>query len=139
MTREIKFRAWVKPLKRYCPIQSIEFDWEGNIDEVWVYVEENVQQPFYAKEVIIEQNTGLKDKNGKEIYGGDIVKAKGEAVINQCIFLDAIAEVVWVPSAAGFGEKFVGKDKPMVPFGSFEYEIIGNIHEKPELLEERER
>lgn len=93
-----------------------------------------VYKNILHKEFIWEQSTGLKDKNGKEIYEGDIVRAIGEITLNDDIADNPIAEVMWVDSAAAFGEKYIIKDVPMIPFGLYAYEIIGNIHETPELI-----
>lgn len=65
----------------------------------------------------VEQFTGLHDKNGKEIYEGDIFKGSW--------YNCKTIEVKWLDSAAGFNTPFRMKD----------YEVIGNIHETPELLE----
>lgn len=84
-----------------------------------------------SDEVILMQSTGLKDKNGKEIFEGDIVDYKGrEAVIK------------WHGSYASFIYRFVDGLQERVSeweplfLAYYHFEIIGNIYENPELSEE---
>ncbi len=77
-------------------------------------------------ELIAEQYTELKDKNGKEIYEGDIVDA---------VDLYSPADVAWHNTKAGFFV-FHDADDWYFPISNLlNVEVIGNIHENPELLE----
>lgn len=86
-------------------------------------------------ELIIEQDTGLKDKNGKEICEGDIVRyniwLRGSAKNLSCTTVVEwwSGEEEYYPccTTSGFA----------LPYGEDGYEVIGNIHENPELLEHK--
>lgn len=90
----------------------------------------------------VGQYTGLKDKNGKMIFEGDVVKGVAFST-------DFIGVIIWIEEIAGFGVRyFNNKREPtawenssilkMIQKGhkdKFAAEIIGNIHDNPELLE----
>lgn len=78
-----------------------------------------------ADKFIVEQDTGLKDKNGRKIYDGDIVKMPDYRVKPRC---EAVKYY-----KAGFNPFQEGCMECWSPDGD-EVEVIGNIHENPELL-----
>ena len=124
--RELKLRAWYKPYKQMCQVESLRFDVNG------VYTAVLIEEPFYdrklveADEIAIEQYTGLKDKNGTEIYEGDIL-------------IDDTGEPTeyWVVkfSDGGFVGECAGVAEPL--FELTNLEVVGNIHEDSELVEEK--
>lgn len=142
--RELKFRAWHKPYNEMCEVASLWFNYDGTLRTV-VIIENmfNDQKVVKADDVIVEQHTGLKDKNGKEIYEGDILKWKChreivEGGVEEIEIIEKIAKVYWEEGDASFvvGHwlrqlgRLVNEDKN-------EAEVIGNIHENPELLERK--
>lgn len=100
----------------------------GNI---WIIDEDSVAGEWIVNnDIHLMQSTGLKDKNGKEIFEGDIVDYKGrEAVIK------------WHGSYASFIYRFVDGLQERVSeweplfLAYLKCEVIGNIYENPELLE----
>ena len=125
MSRELKFRAWVNDhWVDWIPTCKTLGAYNANIIDTDGYTFEE-DNPF-----IVEQYTGLKDKNGKEIYEGDIVDYAGECT---CV-------IQYEDEGARFIHRDISDDFPFGSNGLGEYngnlfEVIGNIHENPELLE----
>ena len=125
-----RFRAWDKKNKNF--IFDIEDenkrDWEITELEQCRYFGEYLCMP---DRYIVEQCTGLKDKNGRLIYEGDIVNILCE-IEEQGVIEWATEEAQFVVSAeqAGFVANFDN-------YRGSDLEVIGNIHENADLLEER--
>ena len=120
--REFKFRAWDSKQKGM--INSPMYE-KG----MGVVVINDTFKKAQDDEFVIMQYTGLKDKNGKEIYEGDIVKGKSIGIITwdlTCCWYSVVSNLV----------KYPIKPYTEILFNNGEeWEIIGNIHENPELLE----
>ncbi len=131
--REIKFRAWDKELAEMNRVTSIHFIDEFNKNKGYedvVYVEGQIDATPLSK-IELMQDTGLKDKNGKEIYEGDIIKNNFAETIGSIMFADC-----------GYWIKTINKDifdntiyHVLGQYDGEVLEIIGNIYENPELLE----
>jgi len=122
--REIKFRAWDGKIMDYEPAQCTDGPEVTGLNHNIKCMFEDWHSPKY---LALMQYTGLKDKNGKEIYEGDIIKTEAEPHR----FEQVIEKVYFDVSEAGFRvDSF--------RFGNEMYlnrtEIVGNIFENPELL-----
>lgn len=135
--RDIKFRAWDNLEKDYLNEEDMAINNLNNIFIFEIY-DKNDTDLWYTrllpdpdnKRYVIEQYTGLKDKNGTEIYEGDVVKVEGDGEIYR---------VEWIRSGFGLEPRYNSPRYPVL--GNVELrkkiEVIGNIHENPGLLEEK--
>lgn len=136
--RDIKFRIW----------DGVKNEWlaSSNKDTLPYYgfalVGEvmTVQSPPYwslDEGNVVEQFTGLTDKNGTEIYEGDICSFTSKTGKH-------IGVVEWLDNLAGFGLRMV-KNNFRYTFSGLDtmgvnldtLEVIGNVHKNPEFLEEK--
>lgn len=123
-----KFRAWHKTWEEMGKVKRIRFDYDGNVTTV-LFKGKDFGVNAKVDEFELMQSTGLLDKNGKEVFVGDIIKCTrgcphevylekeyGGTYIGgmPAIYLKGIRE----------GYAWTGAE-----------EILGNIYENPELLE----
>jgi len=148
--REIEFRAWDN--KREVLVtqdnveDQVEFDDDGGgygpyYGDEWFPAKKILSIFDYFQKIarddrfIVEQFTGLRDKNGTKIFEGDIVKTYCADYTHQW---EDIGKVTSTDSAWGimsFDERhFLAFNKASALVR--EYEVIGNIHDNPELLED---
>lgn len=123
----IRYRAWDKHVKKIRKVTEIHFD--DNL----IYLKANNGKGYYCSfsDIVLMQSTGLKDKNGVEIYERDIVKNnKGE--IGRVVYLKQEAGFVVVLPKSDYrlGHRNTGEPYDMASG----HEVISNIYANPELL-----
>lgn len=126
--REIKFRAFIKQTNEVFPVMTI---WSNSIcldltgsDREWN------AQVFNKEDVELLQYTGLKDKDGKEIYEGDILQPYNRE--------NKFYPVIWHDTGFVLEYKFNirGYDEiNRFPIHKNSYIIVGNIYENNELIQ----
>lgn len=127
-----KFRAWDGAKKEMFK-DTFAITESGQV--VVVEQEFVTSSPDYVfvDHLVIMQSTGIKDKNGKEIFEGDIVDYKGRKAI-----------IKWHGSYASFIYRFVDEMQERVSeweplfLAYHHFEIIGNVYENKEFLEDME-
>ena len=125
--RDIRFRAWNKTLNKFVCWYQQGLSMVGDTGELYLSGSMNVTDKF-----VLQQFTGLQDKNGVDIYEGDCL------LIKEC----RIAEVIF-HNEAGCWDLTLRNILSSLPIGAispsswkFHTEVIGNIYENPELLEQ---
>jgi len=129
MNRIIKFRAWDASIKEFVKDKNCI----GHFDDLYFG---DLREIMNDSALQFQQFTGLLDKNGKEIYEGDIVKKYDE--VEEKTYIGKIEFI-----ADNFTCEFVivcetersFYDEMGIKFTWDELEIIGNIHENPTLLQ----
>ncbi|MCG2493207.1 YopX family protein [Staphylococcus epidermidis] len=126
----IKFRVWDKEEKKMHKVKTIEFSRRGARIIHLAEVQSNGKGDHkrWHSSVILMQSTGLKDKNGTEIYEGDIVSANHPRLGEFIGFVDN--------AIGNFKVRGVGQYEYLSDDLDGTYEVIGNIYENPELLED---
>lgn len=122
MSREIKFRAWDK---RHNSMEYIN-------DLYWF--EENGIHDFNDDNYAFMQNTGLKDKNGKEIYDSDIVKVtwgSGKIVFYEVKYCESLGYHYLRDT------KNKEDDDIICIYDYSQMDVIGNVFNNPELLKNK--
>jgi uncharacterized phage protein (TIGR01671 family) len=146
--REIKFRAWSKQHKEMLDVREIGFKQNGGIEFVILIKPRQINERGdigfeFPKKYIdgnslkLMQHTGLKDKNGKEIYEGDIFEY--EYVLGEGYKYKTTdnPEMFNGVDVVGFANsEFIGENRYLMLSRYVNIKVIGNKFDNPELLEE---
>lgn len=129
----IKFRALDKVTSNYRKVLGIKFYPDGTSENVEVGGFQR-KETITPGRLILEQFTGLKDVNGKDIYVGDIIVSKPNGTTYESPKIGVVTRSKISP---GWCYETVTDEYNIWTSGKYRtYEIIGNVHENPELLEE---
>jgi hypothetical protein len=126
MSRQIKLKAWIAKYKIFTSEVTVFGDGSWGFESSGEHAsDDSFDTPSDGDELI--EYTGLKDKNGVEIYEGDILKWE----------FGRICEVIWHEHCAMFDARALnseGISRPLNDRPHLLSEVIGNIHENPELI-----
>ena len=116
-----KFRAWLKKEQK----MDNEIDNISWLEDELYCIGDGITYMVLAEDLVLMQSTGLKDKNGKEIFEGDVVSIDTDEF--DLLFVKYESGIYWLMD-----------DEECVEHLSDYYKyvsIVGNIYENPELLE----
>lgn len=147
MERQIKFRAkhikngaWLYGDLLQSNEGSVYIGVHGQYIDDGMHFNDMYDETYYVDEDTIGQFTGLHDKNGKEIYEGDIITVKGR--YPRVVLWD---KMMWalMPTEYYHDEVFwvMNLQHPGVDWWeefADEFEIIGNIHDTPSLISDKQ-
>ena len=138
MNDRFKFRVWSIANKKYCHFATMDLSADGLL-RVIRPLEQSEYIDDYENRYVIQQCTGLKDKNGKLIYEGDILK---ELYTDDDGIKEYFSIVKWHIGSAGFVMYDVDYKIDYTYFNEFDvnldnFEIVGNIYENSDFLNKR--
>jgi hypothetical protein len=129
-----RYRAWHKTWEELGEVKRIRFDDVGDVRTV-LFRGKILGTDTPIDKIELMQSTGLKDKNGKEIFEGDIVQF--EDCYTETDFLYVNTGIVeWSQGSFTITNRDSVLMEDLLDGDSLDVTIIGNIYENPELLED---
>ena len=122
--RQLKFRAWDTVAKQFTyPDKGYQGHYVLDLNGRF----QNLQNGSGGDEYVVQQWTGLKDKDGKEIYEGDRVR------FGYTEKEDFFGEVIWLEDRASFGVRYENITETFEDLGFSQkyFEVVGNIFQLP--------
>ena len=133
--REIKFRAWDKKTKSFVNLSTCEVYFTTQNE---LFVGETIELGTHEEfnDFVLQQYTGLKDMNGKEIYEGDVIVIDSDKDKIIYVIVYEYGEYLAITPNKNIDVFGSGYDQLSLSMsGTEDYKIIGNIYENPELIE----
>lgn len=126
-----KFRAWDKTNKEMLEWEELDLNKERDEDEITIFEPTGqFAHPIFFYDAM--QSTGLKDKNGTEIYEGDIVKYNS---VPNPFLSDKYFEIIQARSGEWRIDNYIEGHE--LAFCNHQVEVVGNIFENKELLRDK--
>lgn len=122
------FRAWLKKEKEMIDVDEIHWS-DGQLD----FIGDGITFKCESDDLALMQSTGLKDKNGKEIFEGDIVQFL-DCYIETDFLCNNSGIVKWSQGGFTITDRFSVTMEDLLDGDSLDVKIIGNIYENPELI-----
>ena len=126
-----KFRAWDKRENTMRDVAVLHFTKGGKVNSIEYWKTPSELKSYHVRNLVLMQSTGLKDKNGVEIFEGDIVLANGVQVtvsFGEQKYEENYGDETYYIGFNVFTKMGYGMLIPV------KYEVLGNIHANPELL-----
>ncbi|KEQ48932.1 hypothetical protein Javan336_0033 [Streptococcus phage Javan336] len=130
---KLKFRAWLKKKQK----MDNYIDHISWLEDELYCIGDGITYMVSAEDLVLMQSTGLKDKNGVEIFEGDVVRMRNPRDRRQ-IGMFQVVRVANSPMLGLLDKKLTTEIFNLYEHMSNYYEVKGNIYENPELLEDKE-
>ncbi|WP_195515850.1 YopX family protein [Enterococcus dispar] len=134
----IKFRAWDKRMKVMIDVAVLHFAKDGKVNSIEYWKTPSELKSYHVRNLVLMQSTGLKDKNGVEIFEGDVLRVyeiddiRGESEYTSPVIWKDYGWLVY-DTDTDIPLCLLDRDSDWVD-KDVEIEVLGNIHANPELL-----